>query len=313
MDEAPLLRRFAHVTEKGMPMKALIPAAGLGTRFLPATKAQPKEMLLVVDRPAIQYVVEEGLASDADEVVIINSREKKAIEEHFSPNPELVELLRARGKDAYADAVERVGDYNVSYVYQDEALGLGHAVRCAHEKTGDEPFYVLLGDVLVPDNKMLPRMQEVSDAHGGASVIAVMPVPDDQVSRFGVIAGAAVADDVWKIDALVEKPALEDAPSNLAVFGRYLLSARVMELLADVEPGVGGEIQLTDALDAARGGDVRADHRPRRRLRHRHGGKLAGNQQRAVQARSRIARTTVAELNGAIAKACRHLAGLRIV
>ena len=231
-------------------MKALIPAAGLGTRFLPATKAQPKEMLLVVDRPAIQYVVEEGLASAADEVVIINSREKKAIEEHFSPNPELVELLRAREKDQYADLVERVGAYNVSYVYQDEALGLGHAVRCAAEKTGDEPFYVLLGDVLVPDNQMLPRMQEVSDAHGGASVIAVMPVPDDQVSRFGVIAGAAVSDDVWKVDALVEKPALEDAPSNLAVFGRYLLSARVMELLADVEPGVGGEIQLTDALDA---------------------------------------------------------------
>ena len=233
-------------------MKALIPAAGLGTRFLPATKAQPKEMLLVVDRPAIQYVVEEGLASAADEVVIINSREKKAIEEHFSPNPELVATLRARGKDQYADLVEKVGAYNVSYVYQDEALGLGHAVRCAAEKTGDEPFYVLLGDVLVPDNQMLPRMQEVSDAHGGASVIAVMPVPDDQVSRFGVIAGAAVegTDDVWKVDALVEKPALEDAPSNLAVFGRYLLSARVMELLADVRPGVGGEIQLTDALDA---------------------------------------------------------------
>lgn len=233
-------------------MKALIPAAGLGTRFLPATKAQPKEMLLVVDRPAIQYVVEEGLASAADEVVIINSREKKAIEEHFSPNPQLVATLRARGKDKYADLVEQVGSYNVSYVYQDEALGLGHAVRCAAEKTGDEPFYVLLGDVLVPDNTMLPRMQEVSDAHGGASVIAVMPVPDDQVSRFGVIAGVAVegADDVWKVDALVEKPALEDAPSNLAVFGRYLLSPRVMELLADVQPGVGGEIQLTDALDA---------------------------------------------------------------
>ena len=173
-------------------MKALIPAAGLGTRFLPATKAQPKEMLLVVDRPAIQYVVEEGLASAADEVVIINSREKKAIEEHFSPNPELVATLRARGKDQYADLVEKVGAYNVSYVYQDEALGLGHAVRCAAEKTGDEPFYVLLGDVLVPDNQMLPRMQEVSDAHGGASVIAVMPVPDDQESRFGVIAGGEI-------------------------------------------------------------------------------------------------------------------------
>ena len=232
-------------------MKALIPAAGLGTRFLPATKAQPKEMLLVVDRPAIQYVVEEGLASAADEVVIINSREKKAIEDHFSPNPELVahaarprqgRLCRPRGAGGLLQR-ER-------YVYQDEALGLGHAVHCAAEKTAGEPFYVLLGDVLVPNNEMLPRMQEVSDAYGGASVIAVMPVPDDQVSRFGVIAGAAVADDVWKVDALVEKPALEDAPSNLAVFGRYLLSPRVMELLADVEPGVGGEIQLTDALDA---------------------------------------------------------------
>ena len=231
-------------------MKALIPAAGLGTRFLPATKALPKEMLLVVDRPAIQYVVEEGLASGADEVVIINSHEKKAIEDHFTPDPAFVALLRERGKDTYADAVEYVGNLNVSYVYQDEALGLGHAVRCAAEKTGDEPFYVLLGDVLVPDNEMLPAMQAVSDAHGGASVIAVMPVPDEEVSRFGVIAGSEVGPGVWKVDSLVEKPAVEDAPTNLAVFGRYLLSPRVMELLADVEPGVGGEIQLTDALDA---------------------------------------------------------------
>ena len=230
-------------------MKALIPAAGLGTRFLPATKAQPKEMLLVVDRPVIQYVVEEGLASAADEVVIINSHSKKAIEDHFTPDPELVATLRARGKDAYADEVERVGNMNVSYVYQEEALGLGHAIHCAAEKTGDEPFYVLLGDVIVPDNKMLPRMQEVSDAHSGASVIAVMPVPDDQVHRFGIIAGSEVSENVWKVDSLVEKPALEDAPSNLAVFGRYLLSPRVMELLATVKPGVGGEIQLTDALD----------------------------------------------------------------
>lgn len=230
-------------------MKALIPAAGLGTRFLPATKAQPKEMLLVVDRPVIQYVVEEGLASAADEVVIINSHSKKAIEDHFTPDPELVATLRARGKDAYADEVERVGNMNVSYVYQEEALGLGHAIHCAVGKTGDEPFYVLLGDVIVPDNKMLPRMQEVSDAHGGASVIAVMPVPDDQVHRFGIIAGSEVSKNVWKVDSLVEKPALEDAPSNLAVFGRYLLSPRVMELLATVKPGVGGEIQLTDALD----------------------------------------------------------------
>lgn len=224
----------------------------MGTRFLPATKAQPKEMLLVVDRPVIQYVVEEGLASGADEVVIVNSRDKKSIEKHFSPDPELVATLRARGKDAYADEVERVGNLNVSYVYQDEPLGLGHAIHCAAEKTADEPFFVLLGDVIVPDNNICPRMLEVSRAHGGASVIAVLPVPDEQVHRFGIIDGASVEgeDGVWKVNSLVEKPALEDAPSNLSVFGRYLLSARVMDLLADAKPTVGGEIQLTDALDA---------------------------------------------------------------
>ena len=195
-------------------------------------------MLLVVDRPVIQYVVEEGLASGADEVVIVNSRDKKSIEKHFSPDPELVATLRARGKDAYAD--------------EDEPLGLGHAIHCAAEKTADEPFFVLLGDVIVPDNNICPRMLEVSRAHGGASVIAVLPVPDEQVHRFGIIDGAPVEgeDGVWKVNSLVEKPALEDAPSNLSVFGRYLLSARVMELLADAKPTVGGEIQLTDALDA---------------------------------------------------------------
>ena len=231
-------------------MKALIPAAGLGTRFLPATKSMPKEMLMVVNKPVIQYVVEEGLASGADEVVIINSREKKAIEDHFTPNPALVKHLRQAGKDALADKVEHAGNLNVSYVYQDEPLGLGHAVHCAASKTEGEPFFVLLGDVIVPDNTMLPRMQEISKAHGGASVIAVMPVPNEQVSRFGVIAGKEVAANEWKIDSLVEKPAPEDAPSNLAVFGRYLLSPRVMQLLAHVKPSVGGEIQLTDALDA---------------------------------------------------------------
>lgn len=231
-------------------MKALIPAAGMGTRFLPGTKSVPKEMLLVVDKPVIQYVVEEGLSSGADEVVIINSRSKKAIEDHFTPDPELAATLRARGKDAYAEAIEHAGSLNVSYAYQDEPLGLGHAIRCAAEQTGDEPFFVLLGDVIVPDNGICPKMLEISKAHGGASVIAVLPVPDDQVSRFGIIDGSEVADGVWKVNGLVEKPALEDAPSNLSVFGRYLLSSRVMELLADVEPGVGGEIQLTDALDA---------------------------------------------------------------
>lgn len=230
-------------------MKALIPAAGLGSRFLPATKAQPKEMLLVVDRPVIQYVVEEGLAA-ADEVVIINSRDKKSIEEHFTPNPALEAELRSRGKDKYADKVAHAGNLNVSYVYQDEPLGLGHAVHCAAEATGNEPFFVLLGDVIVPDNQMLIKMKEVSDAHNGASVIAVLPVAEDQVDRFGVIDGVEVSEGVWKVNSLVEKPAVEDAPSNLTVFGRYLLTPRVMELLADAKPGAGNEIQLTDALDA---------------------------------------------------------------
>lgn len=230
-------------------MKALIPAAGLGSRFLPATKAQPKEMLLVVDRPAIQYVVEEGLASGADEVIIINSHDKTSIEEHFTPNPALEAELRARGKDSYADKVAHAGNLNVSYVYQEEPLGLGHAVHCAAEKIEGEPFFVLLGDVLVPDNKMLVRMKEISDEHDGANVIAVLPVPQDQVDRFGVIAGEQLSDDVWVVSSLVEKPAVEEAPSNLAVFGRYLLSPRVMELLSEVAPGAGGEIQLTDALE----------------------------------------------------------------
>lgn len=231
-------------------MKALIPAAGLGTRFLPATKSIPKEMLPIGNKPVIQYVVEEGLASNADEVVIINSRNKQAIENHFSPDNALVEHLRSKGKDAFADAVEEVGNMNVSFVYQDEPKGLGHAIHCAAEKTSDEAFYVLLGDVIVPGCDMLPAMKRVSDEHGGASVLAVMEVPDEEVDRFGIISGCEVNPGVWKIDKLVEKPSLKDAPTNLAVFGRYLLTPRVMELLADVKPGVGGEIQLTDALDA---------------------------------------------------------------
>lgn len=231
-------------------MIAIIPAAGLGSRFLPATKAQPKEMLLVVDKPVIQYVVEEALAAEADEVVIVNSRDKVAIEQHFSPAPKLVEQLRGMGKDSYADAVEAVGEMPVSFVYQDEPLGLGHAIYQAHDKAGAEPFYVLLGDTIVPDNNVLGRMLAVHRAHTGASVIAVIPVPEEQVSRFGVIAGTDEGDGVWKISRMVEKPAREEAPSNLAIFGRYLLSPRVMELLAEGKPGKGGEIQLTDAMDA---------------------------------------------------------------
>lgn len=229
-------------------MKAVIPAAGLGSRFLPATKAQPKEMLPVLDKPAIQYIVEEALEAGVDEVIIVNSRDKKSIEDQFSPHDALVGHLRGVGKDAYADAVEYAGALPVSFVYQDEPLGLGHAVHVAAPETGDDMFFVMLGDVLVPENGICQKMREVSEAHGNASVIAVLPVSDDEVSRFGIIGGEDLGDGVWKVTEMIEKPALEDAPSNLASFGRYLLTPKVMELLATTEPGAGGEIQLTDAL-----------------------------------------------------------------
>jgi UTP--glucose-1-phosphate uridylyltransferase len=255
-------------------MKAIIPAAGLGTRFLPATKAQPKEMLPVLAKPAIQYVVEEALAAEASEVVIVSNSQKQSIEAHFSPDEELAAHLESAGKQGYADEVRRVGALPVSFVEQAEARGLGHAIYCASAKVlgaadeaaGEvvdgaidgsdpaecgEPFYVLLGDVLVPDNALLPRMLSVSREHGGASVIAVFRVPREQVSRFGVIAGGPVGDsaqDVWRVTGMVEKPSVEEAPSELAIFGRYLLTARVMRLLSHTAPGAGGEIQLTDAL-----------------------------------------------------------------
>ena len=242
-------------------MKAIIPAAGLGTRFLPATKCTPKEMLPVLDKPVIQYVVEEALAPEGvDEVVIVNSHDKPQIESYFSHDKAFEDMLRSRGKDAYADAVSAAADLPVSYVYQEEALGLGHAVHCAADKMDGEPFFVLLGDYVVPEKDICKKMLEVSRAHGGASVIAVAPVRPDEVDRYGIIAGeqvgslgADVASEepgaVWKVTGMVEKPAPEDAPSHLFIVGRYLLTQRVMDLLADQEPGAGNEVQLTDAME----------------------------------------------------------------
>jgi UTP--glucose-1-phosphate uridylyltransferase len=243
-------------------MKAIIPAAGLGTRFLPATKVVPKETLPVLDRPVIQHVVEEALAApNCDGCVIVTSRDKPIIQEHFAPAPAYTQMLRERGKASYADACDHAGSLPVSYLFQENPNGLGDAVLTAAPATGDEPFYVLLGDVVVPDATILPKLSEVSRAHGGASVIAVVPVPDAEVSRFGIVGGTHIGGlasapnaapnepgAVWKLDQMVEKPALEDAPSNLAIFGRYLLSAHIMELLATQEPGKGNEVQLTDAL-----------------------------------------------------------------
>jgi UTP--glucose-1-phosphate uridylyltransferase len=230
-------------------MKAIIPAAGLGTRFLPATKAQPKEMLPVLSKPAIQYVVEEALAAEADEVIIVSNAHKQSIRAHFLPDESLASHLEASGKLGYAKEVRRAGSLPVSFVEQAEPLGLGHAIHCAANRIA-EPFYVLLGDVLVPDNAMLPRMRAISREHGGASVIAVFKVPREQTNRFGIVAGNPVARDVWQITNMVEKPSVQDAPSELAIFGRYLLSPQVMRLLSHTKPGAGGEIQLTDALIA---------------------------------------------------------------
>ncbi len=243
-------------------MKAVIPAAGLGTRFLPATKAVPKELLPVLDKPVIQYVVEEALAFEqVDGVIVITSHEKPQIETHFEHDEELEKLLECRGKPAEAEQVRTAGTLPVRFVYQSEPLGLGHAVHCAASEVGNEPFFVLLGDYFVPNHQMNLRMAEVSQRYGGASVIAVAPVAPEEVSRYGIIAGRCIASlsgevvgeeepgAIWHIEGLVEKPALEDAPSHLYVVGRYLLTPRIMELLADQEPGAGNEIQLTDALE----------------------------------------------------------------
>lgn len=243
-------------------MKAIIPAAGLGTRFLPATKCTPKEMLPVLDKPVIQYVVEEALEpGEVDGAVIVTSPGKPELLSYFQPDRSLEALLRERGKDGYADAVAQAGDMPVDFRYQYEPKGLGHAIRSVADAVAGESFLVLLGDYVVPSRDICTRMLEVSRAHAGASVIAVAPCSPADVSRYGVIAGervdtlegfGGVADDepgaVWRVSGLVEKPAAEEAPSNLYIVGRYLLSPLVMDLLADQEPGKGGEIQLTDAM-----------------------------------------------------------------
>lgn len=229
-------------------MKAIIPAAGLGTRFLPVTKSQPKEMLPVVDKPVIQYVIEEAVNGGATQILVVTGRGKRAIEDHFDRSIELEMELEACGKTEELAKVKAISELaEVFYVRQKKPRGLGHAVLCGAALSNHDPFFVLLGDVLVPDSDILPRLREVHERTGG-SVIAVMPVPPDQVSRYGVIAGEQVGEGEWKVTGLVEKPSAEEAPSNLAIFGRYLLTPRIMEILPNVEPGRGGEIQLTDAL-----------------------------------------------------------------
>ncbi|NML54827.1 UTP--glucose-1-phosphate uridylyltransferase GalU [Streptomyces sp. R302] len=230
--------------------KAVIPAAGLGTRFLPVTKATPKEMLPVVDKPAIQYVVEEAVAAGMPDILMVTGRNKRALEDHFDRNHELEEALARRGDQDKLDSVCASTELaDIHYVRQRDPLGLGHAVLCAAPHVGDEPFAVLLADDLIdPRDPLLARMTEVRERHGG-SVVALMEVGPDRIHQYGCAAVRPLAgSDGVRVTDLVEKPAPGTAPSNLAVIGRYLLDPEIFAELRRTRPGRGGEIQLTDAL-----------------------------------------------------------------
>ncbi|MFI7425227.1 UTP--glucose-1-phosphate uridylyltransferase GalU [Nonomuraea sp. NPDC049684] len=230
--------------------KAVVPAAGLGTRFLPATKATPKEMLPIVDKPAIQYVVEEAASAGLLDVLMVTGKNKRSIEDHFDRAFELEEALEAKGDEQRLSQVREPASLaTLHYVRQGEPKGLGHAVLCAKQHVGDHPFACLLGDDLIDyRDQLLKRMIEVRDTFGG-SVVALMEVPREQVSLYGVatIAGT-VEDDVVRVTDLVEKPPVDEAPSTWAVIGRYVLDPAVFEVLENTPPGRGNEIQLTDAL-----------------------------------------------------------------
>jgi UTP--glucose-1-phosphate uridylyltransferase len=236
--------------------KAVLPVAGLGTRFLPATKAVPKEMLTVVDKPLIQYAVEECIASGIEDVIFVTGRGKNAIEDHFDSDPELEHFLEGRGKSKEAEMVHEIGGkLHFSYTRQSEALGLGHAVLCAAELVGNEPFAVLLGDVImdgpVPATRTLVEIFEAT----GMGAIHVEEVPRERVHLYGIIQAALVKDPRWagrllRVNDLVEKPAPEKAPSNFGVTGRYVLPPEIFQYLRTTKPGAGGEIQLTDGLRA---------------------------------------------------------------
>lgn len=231
--------------------KAVFPAAGLGTRFLPATKASPKEMLPVVDKPLIQYGVEEAIHSGIQNILIITGRGKSAMEDHFDVSYELEQLLGSKKKAEMLALARSIADMaDICYVRQKEALGLGHAVLRAKELVGDEPFAVVLSDDIIASQK--PCIQQLVDVHEqyGASVLALMEVPKEQISAYGVVDAEPIAgnDRLFKIRNMVEKPKAADAPSNLAIIGRYVLTPEIFSCIELVEPGSGGEIQLTDGL-----------------------------------------------------------------
>ena len=230
--------------------KAVIPAAGFGTRFLPATKATPKEMLPIVDKPTIQYIVEEALQSGIEEILIITGHGKRAIEDHFDTNIDLELQLRQQGKDQLLHLVQDISSINIHYIRQKHMRGLGDAIRCAESFIDNEPFAVLLGDDVVY-NPEQPALKQMMDAFSrlGATMLGCQEVPQELVSRYGIVQGQPTDDDrVVKLIDMVEKPAVDEAPSRLAALGRYILTPDIFEILRRVQPGKGGEIQLTDAL-----------------------------------------------------------------
>ena len=229
--------------------KAIIPAAGLGTRFLPATKAQPKEMLPIVDKPTIQYIVEEAIEAGIEDIIIISGRNKRSIEDHFDKAYELEEELRKKGDLELLNLVQDISNLvDIHYIRQKEPRGLGHAILCAKSFIGNEPFAVLLGDDVV-DSKTpcIKQLMDVYDEYN-ASVLGVQEVPMEDVSKYGIISCKNIESDVYKVKDLVEKPDKENAPSNIAILGRYIITPQIFEHLEKVEPGKNGEIQLTDAL-----------------------------------------------------------------
>lgn len=230
-------------------MKAVIPAAGLGTRFLPATKAQPKEMLPVYDKPTIQYVIEEAVNSGVDDILIVTGKGKRSIEDHFDRSFELEHHLKTKGKEDFLKEIEYISELaDIHFIRQKKQKGLGDAIYCAKKHVGNDPFVVMLGDTITKDK--VPCTKQLIDIYNkyGKSVIALEEVPDEKVERYGIIGGEEIEENIYKIDKLVEKPPLRVAPSNLAIMGRYILTPDIFDCIEKVEPGYGGEIQLTDAL-----------------------------------------------------------------
>lgn len=233
--------------------KAVIPAAGFGTRFLPATKAQPKEMLPIVDTPAIQYIVKEALDSGIEEILIITGRSKRAIEDHFDSSVELEELLQKQGKNKQLAMVKDLADIKIHFIRQKSPRGLGDAVLCAKAFIGDEPFAVLLGDDIVynPEKPCLQQLMDCYEQHPGI-ILGAQFVPNEKVSSYGIVSGEPLADNLYRVHGLVEKPSVDKALSNLAVLGRYILTPDIFDILENTKPGVGNEVQLTDALAASK-------------------------------------------------------------